>query len=61
MEVGLTMTMENKNGTLELSVTQCGCYMENFVITLNGGASWFYQGYVRYIDGRTWIETNYVA
>ncbi|URE35551.1 BPI LBP family protein [Musa troglodytarum] len=46
MEVGLTMTMENKNGTLELSVTQCGCYMENFVITLNGGASWFYQGFV---------------
>ncbi|THU47618.1 hypothetical protein C4D60_Mb09t17500 [Musa balbisiana] len=46
MEVGLTMTMENKNGTLELSVTQCGCYMENFVITLNGGASWFYQGFL---------------
>ncbi|KAG6522753.1 hypothetical protein ZIOFF_019905 [Zingiber officinale] len=46
MEVGLTMTMDRKNGTLELAVAQCGCYMENLVITLDGGASWFYQGYM---------------
>ncbi|XP_042374360.1 putative BPI/LBP family protein At1g04970 [Zingiber officinale] len=46
MEVGLTMTMDRKNGTLELAVAQCGCYMENLVITLDGGASWFYQGFV---------------
>ncbi|WOL12071.1 BPI/LBP family protein [Canna indica] len=46
MEVGLTMTMENKNGTLKLTVTQCGCYMENLVIKLDGGASWLYQGFL---------------
>ncbi|KAJ6823187.1 putative BPI/LBP family protein [Iris pallida] len=46
MEVGLTMTMKNNNGTLELNVTECGCYMEDIFITLNGGASWLYQGFV---------------
>lgn len=46
MEVGLTIGMENQNGTLGLTVMQCGCYMKDVVITLDGGASWFYQGYV---------------
>ncbi|XP_020114957.1 putative BPI/LBP family protein At1g04970 isoform X2 [Ananas comosus] len=46
MEVGLTMSMKNKNGTLQLTAMECGCYMEELIITLNGGASWFYQGFV---------------
>ncbi|KAG6510347.1 hypothetical protein ZIOFF_028357 [Zingiber officinale] len=46
MQVGLTITLDNKNGTLELAVLQCGCYMESLVITLDGGASWFYQGFI---------------
>ena len=37
--------METQNGTLELTVIECGCYMKDMVITLDGGASWFYQGY----------------
>ncbi|XP_074583696.1 putative BPI/LBP family protein At1g04970 isoform X2 [Curcuma longa] len=46
LQVGLTITLDNKNGTLELAVLQCGCYMESLVITLDGGASWFYQGFI---------------
>ncbi|XP_072977105.1 putative BPI/LBP family protein At1g04970 [Typha angustifolia] len=46
MEVGLTMSMKNHNGTLDLSVLECGCYMRDLIINLNGGASWFYQGFV---------------
>ncbi|KAI0511923.1 hypothetical protein KFK09_012557 [Dendrobium nobile] len=45
LEVGLTIRLENKNGTLALNVTDCGCYMEDIQITLDGGASWFYQGF----------------
>ena len=45
MEVGLTMGLKNQNGTLELTVLECGCYMKDLSITLEGGASWFYQGY----------------
>lgn len=44
MEVGMTMTMKNRNGTLELVVMECGCSVDDIFITLNGGASWFYQG-----------------
>ncbi|WVZ65350.1 hypothetical protein U9M48_014730 [Paspalum notatum var. saurae] len=46
MEVGASMGMKNQNGSLKLSVMECGCYMENLDITLNGGASWFYQVFV---------------
>lgn len=45
MEVGLTVNIQNQNGTLKLNLVQCGCYMEDITITLDGGASWFYQGY----------------
>lgn len=60
MEVGLTMTMDRKNGTLELAVAQCGCYMENLVITLDGGASWFYQGYMVHSLRASIFKFNYV-
>jgi hypothetical protein len=46
MEVGVSMGMTNQNGSLKLSVMECGCYMKELDITLNGGASWFYQVYV---------------
>lgn len=46
MEVGVSMVMKNQNGSIKLSVTECSCYMEDLDITLNGGASWFYQVYV---------------
>uniref|UniRef100_A0A804R2A3 Lipid-binding serum glycoprotein N-terminal domain-containing protein n=1 Tax=Zea mays TaxID=4577 RepID=A0A804R2A3_MAIZE len=46
MEVGITMVIKNKNGSLALSVSQCGCYVKDLVISLDGGASWFYQGFI---------------
>ncbi|XP_010928142.1 putative BPI/LBP family protein At1g04970 isoform X1 [Elaeis guineensis] len=52
LEVGLTVGMENQNGTLELNVIECGCYVKDMVITLDGGASWFYQGFVNAFEDR---------
>ncbi|KAH7674188.1 lipopolysaccharide-binding protein [Dioscorea alata] len=59
MEVGLTVNIQNQNGTLKLNLVQCGCYMEDITITLDGGASWFYQGFVNAFEGqiRSIVET----
>ena len=46
MDVGVSMGLKNENGSLKLFVMECGCYMKDLDITLNGGSSWFYQGYV---------------
>jgi lipopolysaccharide-binding protein len=46
MEIGISMGMKSQNGSLKLFVLESGCYMEDLDITLNGGASWFYQVYV---------------
>ncbi|KAL5729775.1 hypothetical protein ACHQM5_002676 [Ranunculus cassubicifolius] len=46
MEVGLTLGLEDQQGTLKLSLMECGCYVNTMTITLDGGASWFYQGLV---------------
>ncbi|EEC80477.1 putative BPI/LBP family protein At1g04970 [Oryza sativa Japonica Group] len=46
MEVGITMQIKNYNGSLSLSVLQCGCNVKDLVISLDGGASWFYQGLI---------------
>lgn len=44
MQVGLTLSLENQEGSLKLSLLDCGCYVENISIKLDGGASWLYQG-----------------
>ncbi|KAG8642116.1 hypothetical protein MANES_12G056200v8 [Manihot esculenta] len=44
MQVGLTLGLENQNGTLKLSLINCGCYVKDVSIKLDGGASWLYQG-----------------
>ncbi|XP_010270100.1 PREDICTED: putative BPI/LBP family protein At1g04970 isoform X1 [Nelumbo nucifera] len=46
MEVGLTLGLENQEGKLKLSLMECGCYVKDISITLDGGASWLYQGFV---------------
>lgn len=46
MEVGLTLGLENHEGTLKLSLLESGCYVKEITIKLDGGASWLYQGYV---------------
>lgn len=45
VEVGLTLGLEIQEGTLKLSLKDCGCYVKEISIKLDGGASWFYQGY----------------
>lgn len=56
MEFGITMVIKNKNGSLALSVSQCGCYVKDLVISLDGGASWFYQGYAFLLQLCRWIH-----
>ncbi|KAL6136989.1 hypothetical protein ACLB2K_062284 [Fragaria x ananassa] len=46
MEVGLTLGLEIQEGTLKLSLKDCGCYVKEISIKLDGGASWFYQGMI---------------
>lgn len=52
MEVGLTLGLEDQQGTLKLSLMECGCNVNNITINLNGGASWFYQGLVDAFEGQ---------
>ncbi|KAF6159188.1 hypothetical protein GIB67_032805 [Kingdonia uniflora] len=44
MEVELTLGLVNQEGTLKMSLVECGCNVNDISITLVGGASWFYQG-----------------
>lgn len=45
MEVGVTLALKDQQGSLKLSVLDCGCYVKDISIKLDGGASWLYQGY----------------
>lgn len=45
MEVGLTVGLENHEGTLKLSLMNSGCHVRDISIKLDGGAAWLYQGY----------------
>lgn len=45
MNIGLTVSLNQQNGTLELTLLECGCNVESISIHLHGGASWLYQGY----------------
>lgn len=46
MEIGLSLGLQSDKGGLKLSLSECGCHVEDITIELEGGASWFYQGYV---------------
>ncbi|KAG6387458.1 hypothetical protein SASPL_152648 [Salvia splendens] len=46
MEVGLTLSLEAVEGSLKVTLLECGCYVNGISIKLNGGASWLYQGLV---------------
>ena len=45
MNIGLTIGLHQQNGALELTLSECGCNVEDISIHLHGGASWLYQGY----------------
>lgn len=46
MEIGLSLDLKNQQGSLKLSLLDCGCYVNDLSIHLSGGASWLYQGLV---------------
>ncbi|KAJ1389021.1 Lipid-binding serum glycoprotein, C-terminal [Sesbania bispinosa] len=51
MEVGLTLTLENQEGSLKLKLKDCGSSVKDISIKLDGGASWLYQGIVDAFEG----------
>ncbi|XP_024008742.1 putative BPI/LBP family protein At1g04970 isoform X2 [Eutrema salsugineum] len=46
MEIGLSLGLQSDEGGLKLSLSECGCHVNDISIELEGGASWFYQGMV---------------
>ncbi|KAJ7960308.1 Lipid binding protein BPI/LBP [Quillaja saponaria] len=52
MEVGLTLGLENQEGSLKLLLKHCGCYVKDISIKLDGGASWLYQGMIDAFEGK---------
>ncbi|PQQ01424.1 hypothetical protein Pyn_24089 [Prunus yedoensis var. nudiflora] len=52
MEVGVTLALNGQEGTLKLSVLECGCYVKDISVKLDGGASWLYQGLVDAFEGQ---------
>ncbi|CAB4278067.1 unnamed protein product [Prunus armeniaca] len=45
MEVGVTLALNGQEETLKLFVLECGRYVKDISIKLDGGASWLYQWY----------------
>ncbi|CAO2812804.1 unnamed protein product [Amaranthus hypochondriacus] len=52
LQVGLTLYLEIKDGRLMLTLVECGCFVEDLSIKLEGGASWLYQGIVDIFAGQ---------
>ncbi|XP_009365155.2 putative BPI/LBP family protein At1g04970 [Pyrus x bretschneideri] len=46
LEVGLSLGLGIEEGTLKLTLNDCGCYVKEISIKLDGGASWLYQGMI---------------
>ncbi|XP_024362697.1 putative BPI/LBP family protein At1g04970 [Physcomitrium patens] len=59
MQAGVTFTLTTHNGTLRLTVVECGTFIDDLDIELNGGASWLYRWFVYAFDEeiRAAIET----
>lgn len=45
IEVGSTLQLDEQNGTLYLISMECGTLVNDIIITLDGGASWFIKGW----------------
>uniref|UniRef100_A0A7N0TB78 Lipid-binding serum glycoprotein C-terminal domain-containing protein n=1 Tax=Kalanchoe fedtschenkoi TaxID=63787 RepID=A0A7N0TB78_KALFE len=52
IDVGLTLGLENKDGSLKLSLLDSGCYVKDISIKVDGGASWLYQGMIDAFEGK---------
>ena len=60
MEVGVTLALTDQQGTLKLSVLDCGCYVKDISIKLDGGASWLYQGYAILLIKFAWQRVKWL-
>lgn len=52
MEVGFTLSLKNQEGTIRLSLLECGCHVDDIFIKLDGGASWLYQVMVNAFENK---------
>ncbi|KAI9082372.1 hypothetical protein K1719_035795 [Acacia pycnantha] len=52
MDIGLTLGMENQEGSLKLVLNDTRCDIKDISIKLDGGASWLYQGMVNAFEGQ---------
>ncbi|XP_019194508.1 PREDICTED: putative BPI/LBP family protein At1g04970 [Ipomoea nil] len=52
MEIGLTLSLKNQQGSLSLSLVKNKCSVKDISINLEGGASWLYQGVVDAFEGK---------
>lgn len=46
MEIGFILSLKTVEGSLTVSLLECGCYVSYVSIELDGGASWLYQRYL---------------
>ncbi|KAI7734809.1 hypothetical protein M8C21_017782 [Ambrosia artemisiifolia] len=46
MEMGVTLGLNIRGGSLNLSNLECNCHIDDISIDLDGGKSWFYQGFL---------------
>ncbi|KAI3992560.1 hypothetical protein MKX01_020852 [Papaver californicum] len=52
MDVKLNFGLEYEGGTLKLSPLECGCFVKDIAIILDGGLSWLYQGFINAFEGQ---------
>lgn len=43
MQIGVTVALEDQEGSLKLNVLDSGCNVKGISVKLDGGASWLYQ------------------
>ncbi|KAH7546800.1 hypothetical protein FEM48_Zijuj01G0239600 [Ziziphus jujuba var. spinosa] len=60
MQVGVTVALEDQEGTLKLNILDSGCHVKDISVKLDGGASWLYQVFVDAFGGtiRSAVEDN---
>ena len=50
MLMELTLGLKSQDGSLSLPLLEWGCHVKDVFVKLDGGATWFYQGYTVLLD-----------
>lgn len=60
MQAGLTFGLRNEGGALKLSFLECGCFIRDLDIKVEGGIAWLYQWFVEAFVGqiKSAVETT---